>query len=155
LGVDDGSADFSNQQTPGSSMRTLYASLSNPEALTIDFASPVDRAGLLLSSSGSLSWILYALGPTFTVGDEMFNTVLDSTFVMQPGTAQAGFGGFEDFTGIAGLRIYTVGPNPLGLLPHFDDLRYERLSTLPEPGTLSLLVSGLLLLVWRARRTVI
>jgi hypothetical protein len=148
LAVDDGSADFTNQQTPGSSTRTLYGSLSDPALLTIDFASPVDRAGLLLSSSGSLSWILYALDASFNV--------MDNTFVTQPGTAQAAFGGFEEVTGIHELRIYTVGPNPLQLLPHFDDLRYERLAGVPEPGTVPLFAAGAALLalegIWRRRK---
>jgi hypothetical protein len=138
LGVDDGSADFTNQQAPGSSMRTLYASASNPATLTIDFASPVDRAGLLLSSGGSLSWILVAL-------DSSFN-VVDNSFVTQPGTAQAAFGGFEDFAGIHELRVETVGPNPLGLFPHFDDLRYERLAAVSEPGSAPLFGAGAALL---------
>lgn len=144
LGVDEAFADFANQQPLGSSTRTLYGSLSNPAPLTIDFAVPVDRAGLLLSSSGNLSWILYAL-------DESLG-VLDSTFVMQPGTGQAGFGGFEDFAGIRELRIYTVGPNPLELLPHFDDLRYERLAAVPEPGTAPLFGAGAALLAFMLRR---
>jgi hypothetical protein len=145
LGVDDASADFANQQTPGSSMRTLFASYGSSTPLIIDFASPVDRAGLLLSSSGSLMWIVYALSPPFMVGGQTFSNVLGSTFV-EPPPGQAGFGGFEDFTGIGQLQIVTVGPNPLGLLPHFDDLRYERVAV-SEPGTAPLFGAGAALLL--------
>src|SRR5262249_20570915 len=83
----------------------------------------------------------YALSPPYTVGDETFSNVLGSTFV-EPPSGEAGFAGFEDFTGIGRLQIFTGDPNPLGLLPHFDDLRYERLTAVSEPGTLPLFGAG-------------
>jgi|SRR5215831_15204435 len=126
LAVDNGFPMFANIQPPNSSSLTLYSSGSTTLPFIIQFTTPVDRIGLLLSSGGTLSWILTALDAS--------SNVLENAFVVQPGSSQAVFGGFENFSGIGELIVQVANPNPSGLFPHFDDVRYERLA-IPEPAT--------------------
>src|SRR5215831_10333157 len=104
LAVDNGFPMFANIQPPNSSSLTLYSSGSTTMPFTIQFATPVDRIGLLLSSGGTLGWILTALDAS--------SNVLENAFVVQPGSSLAAFGGFENFNGISELVVQLANPNP-------------------------------------------
>jgi hypothetical protein len=99
---------------------------------SIDFGDDVSRAGLLLASSVAFSW-------TVNVMDANRN-VLESALVSQSSPGEALFVGFEQLSGFRQLEVVLASDN--SIFPYwftfFDDVRYERATQVPEPGSLAL-----------------
>jgi len=99
--------------------------------IRIDFSTPVNRVGLLLSTTPVTTW-------TITAFDNLFSP-LESVIVTMPDLEQAVFVGIERPENIARLEISESFDN--GHLTIADDLRYE---VIPEPSTYLLFAVGIL-----------
>ena len=99
---------------------------------SIDFGNDVTRAGLLLSTSIAFSWTVNVLDAN--------QNVLESLLVSQPTSGDALFVGFEQLSGFRQLEVVLASDN--STFPYwftfFDDVRYERATQVPEPGSLAL-----------------
>ncbi len=115
---------FSN--IPGSSQGlNLRAGGTNPTRLKISFSTQVNRVGILVATTPSILFSLTAFNDA--------SEAIESVTGLTPAFQTAVFLGLETTQNISHIEINELNSNSQDTL--FDDLRFEEVIFVPEPGS--------------------